>query len=73
MQLRTQFYIKNNPYIERYLREHSSWYKILNRNPKSIEWLEQEMKETYHLTSKDKIEDLGKRIEMIRNFMDILN
>lgn len=73
MDLKTQFKVKNNPYILRYLRENSYWYKILTRNPNAIEILERQMKEEYRLTPKDKIEDFGKKIEMIRSFMDILN
>lgn len=72
MQVKTQIYIKNNPNISHYLRENSYWYKRLNRDPSNIFILEQEMKEAYHLTPQDKLTDLGKRIEMIRNFMDIL-
>lgn len=72
MDLKTQFIIKNNPYIARYLRENSYWYKILNRNSDSITILEQEMKEKYKLTAKDKIEDISGKIELLRNFMDII-
>ena len=73
MDLKTQFKVKNNAYILRYLRENSYWYKILTRNPSAVEILERQMKEEYRLTPKDKIEDFGKKIEMIRSFMDILN
>lgn len=72
MNLTTQFTIKNNPYLYRYLREHSYWYKELNRNPESIYQLEQEMKETYKLTTKDKIDNISKKIELVRTFMDVL-
>lgn len=73
MDIKTQFKIKSNPYLARYLRENSYWYKILTRNPNEIDLLEKQMKEVYRLTPKDKIEDLSKKIEVIRNFMDILN
>ncbi len=73
MDLKTQFAIKTNPYIAKYLRENSYWYKYLTRNPESLVFLEKEMKEAYHLTTKDKVEQLGKRIELVRNFMDILS
>ena len=33
MNLETQFKIKNNPMLQKYIRENSYWYKILNRNP----------------------------------------
>ncbi len=73
MDLKTQFAIRNHPYIARYLRENSYWYKYLTRDPSSLQQLENEMKERYHLTAKDRIEDFSKKIELIRNFMDILN
>lgn len=73
MDLKTQFKIKNNPYIARYLKENSYWYKILTRDSSAIELLEKQMKEDYRLTPKDKIEDLGKKIEMIQSFIDILS
>ena len=73
MDLKTQFAIRGNPYITNYLKENSNWYKTLSRNPDSIRQLIQETKEYYHLTTKDKIENIGKRIELLKNFIDILN
>lgn len=73
MDVKTQFQIRSNYYLSMYLRENSYWYKELNRNPASIINLEREVKEHYHLTAKDKMQDLGRKIEFVRNFMDILN
>lgn len=73
MNLKTQFAIKNNPYLARYLHENSYWFKKLNRNPSTLLSLEKEMKERYKLTVKDKIEDLSKKIDFIQNFIDLLN
>lgn len=73
MNIATQVKIRNNPYLYRYLRENSSWYKVLNRHPEAISQLEEEMKSVYKLNTSDKIDQLGRRIEMIRTFMDILN
>jgi len=64
--------IKNNKYIYNYLRENSSWYKNLNRNPESILNLEEEMKTKYKLTTKDKIESVSQKLEMLNQFMEIL-
>ena len=36
MLVETQIKIRNNPYLYRYLRDNSSWYKALNRDPNSI-------------------------------------
>lgn len=73
MNLKTQFTIKNNPYLARYLHENSHWFKMLNRNPSMLLSLEKEMKERYKLTTKDKMEDLSRKIDFIQNFMNLLN
>ncbi len=73
MNIETQIKIRNNPYLYRYLRENSSWYKALNRNPNSIKQMETEMKKAYKLNLTDKIENINNKIEMIRTFIDILN
>jgi len=73
MDISTQIKIRNNPYIYRYLRENSYWYKELNRHPESIRQLEEEVKSAYKMNTSDKIDRLNQRIEMIRTFMEILN
>ncbi len=73
MDIPTQIKIQNNPYLYRYLREHSSWYKNLNRNPNSIKQMEIEMRKAYQLNLSDRIDRFSQKIEMIRSFMDILS
>lgn len=72
MEVKTLIQVRSNYYIATYLRENSYWYKNLNRNPESIALLEQEMKEHYKLTPKDKMEDFANKLSMIQNFMEIL-
>lgn len=72
MNIATQIKIKNNPYLYRYLRDNSSWYKNLNRNPDSIKYMEIEMKKHYKLNLTDKIDNFGQKVEMIRTLMDIM-
>lgn len=72
MNVATQIKIRNNPYLYSYLRDNSSWYKRLNRDPNSIKEMEIEMRNAYKLNLTDRIENLNQRIEMIRTFMDIL-
>lgn len=72
MNIDTQIKIRNNPYLHQYLRDNSSWYKALNRNPNSIKDMEAEMKNVYKLTLPDKIENFSSKLEMIRTFIDIL-
>lgn len=72
MNVQTQIKIRNNPYLYRYLRDNSSWYKNLNRNPSSIKQLEEQMKSAYKLNLTDKIDNINHKIEMVRTFMDLL-
>ena len=43
MNLETIIKIKNNALLQRYIRENSYWYKILNRNPNMLNYLEEEI------------------------------
>lgn len=72
MTIETQFYIRNNPNIYRFLRENSSWYKYLNRNPNNMKELESEMKKKYKLTTKDKVEKLSNNLLMISQVLEAL-
>lgn len=71
MRLDVQFYIRNNPNVYRYLRENSYWYKYLNRDPYFIKELEAEMKKTYKLTAKDKVEKFSNNLEMISKVLEV--
>ncbi len=72
MSIETQFKIKNNPYLHRYLRENSYWYKELNRDPSKIKEMEEEMKKTYKMTTGDKISSFANGIELVKSLMDVL-
>lgn len=72
MNVETQIKIRNNPYLYRYLRENSGWYKALNRDSDNIKQMEIEMKNAYKLNLTDKISNLNQKIEMVRTFIDIL-
>ena len=72
MNLETQFKIKNDPMLQKYIRENSYWYKNLNRNPNLIEYMIQEMKEKYKLTTTDKINELSEKLDLIRTFRNVL-
>lgn len=72
MNIETQLKIRNNPNLYHFLRENSWWYKELNRNPESINEMQIEMKNYYRMNLSDQIDRFGKRIEMIRTFMDIM-
>ena len=72
MNIKVQFMVEANPYLKRYLREHSEYYKDIIRNPLFINKLEELMKKEYGLTFPDKLSKLKDNISMFNSFMDIL-
>ena len=64
--------IQHDINLKRYLREHSNWYKILNRNQDSLPSFVEEMKIGYKLTTSDKINRTIDNISMIQSFLDVL-
>ena len=72
MTLEIQFKIRNNPNYQKYIRENSYWYKILNRNPELIREFIEEVKDKYKLRFTDKVNNLIDKIDMIERFMEVL-
>ncbi|MBQ9181130.1 MAG: YlbE-like family protein [Bacilli bacterium] len=72
MTLDLQFRIKNNPNYEKYLREHSYWYKYLNRDPSSFNKFEMEAKEFFKLRPTDKLERILNGIEIFESIVSTL-
>lgn len=72
MRIDIQFKIKNDPMLQKYIRENSYWYKILNRNPNMIDTMVDQMKEKYKLTTADKINNISEKLDLIKTFMNIL-
>lgn len=72
MRLDIQFKIKNDQMLQKYIRENSYWYKILNRNPNMINTMVDEMKEKYKLTTADKINNISEKLDLIKTFMNVL-
>lgn len=72
MSLELQFKIKNNPNYLRYLREHSYWYKELNRNPNNFSLFEEKVKEEYKLRPTDRISKALEMIEMAQTIIATL-
>lgn len=66
------FFVKNDQLLYNYLKYHSYWYKILIRNPNMINKMVEEMRIEYKLTMKDKIENLGERINLINSLLSVL-
>lgn len=72
MTLDLQFKIKNNPNYQRYLREHSYWYKILNRDYKTFPIFEEEVKDAYELRATDRISKALDTFEVLSALMSSL-
>ena len=72
MNLSTQFKIKNNPLLQKYIRENSYRSKYLNRKPNLLTEMEKEMKEKYKLTTSDKINNISEKLDLIRTFMNVM-
>lgn len=72
MILELQFRIKNNPKYLQYIREHSYWYKILNRDPLMFKAFEDKAKEEYKLRTSDKISKALSTIELVQNIVSSL-
>ena len=69
MILDIQFKIKNNPNYRKYIREHSSWYKILNRDHLMFTNFEEEVKDVYKLRPTDRISRALDTFEIIQNIL----
>lgn len=66
MSLDIQFKIKSDPNYQKYIRENSNWYKLLNRNPLLFNDFVNEVKTNYRLRPSDRIERILTTVEMIQ-------
>ena len=73
MKVAAKLRIKSNHYLYQYLQENSNWYKYLNRNPDSVNEMEEEMKVNYKLTTKDKIDKVKDTLSLVESFIDIMS
>lgn len=72
MILDIQFRLKNNPRYLEYIRNHSYWYKILNRDPSMFGAFEEKVREDYKLRTSDKISKALSTIELVQNIVSSL-
>lgn len=72
MTLDLQFKIKNNPNYQRYLKEHSYWYKMLNRDPDSFREFIEEVKDAYGLRPADRFTKALETFEIMQSLMSSL-
>ena len=62
--------IKNDAMIQKYIRENSYWYKLLNRNPNLMPNLIEKMKIEYKITTSDKINEISNKLDLVKAFMN---
>lgn len=65
--------VRKSPNNIKYLRENSGWYKYLNRSVNYINDFEREMKVSYKLTTKDKLDRFSKNIDRVSEIIDIFS
>ena len=73
MSLDLQFKIKNDANGLRYLREHSNWYKYLNRDSSYYNVFIEEVKTVYKLRPTDKISKALDTFDMVQTLLSNLN
>ena len=73
MIMKVQYLLNNNPYLKKYLREHSFYYKEIIRNPNFVNELLNLMKKEYKLTISQKLDKIKQDISVINSVMEILN
>ena len=71
MNINIQYILKNNPHYVEYIRYNSYWYKILTRDPNSINTLIKEYKEFKRKERINKITQTLEQIEMLENIISI--
>ena len=73
MNIRIQYALRNNPFLRKFLRENSFYYKELIRNPNFINELNNLMKKEYKLNLPAKLDKIKEDISMLNTVMNILN
>ena len=63
--------LNENPLAKKYLRENSYWYKYLNRSNNYYKEFIKQMKESYKLTTPDKLNKVINDINMFKTILDV--
>lgn len=71
MILELQYKIKNDPNLQRFIKEHSYWYKELNRNPNNFKNFVYDMKDKYGLKTTDKLNKMLDNINMVQSVLSV--
>lgn len=62
--------LKQDPKYLKYLRQNSSWYKLLNRDPLEYTEFIKNMKIKYKLRTIDKIDNFVDSVDLITKILD---
>lgn len=73
MNVDVQMKIKSNLLSQKFLRENSYWYKYLNRNKTYFNDFNNDLKEKYKLTTKDRVNEVVNNIDKLSKILDMLN
>ena len=65
--------LKSNPLYIKYLREHSYYYKLLNRDPNLINGFIEEAKKEYKLRSIDRISKLSDYMDLFSSIVSLVS
>ncbi len=72
MNLDTQFKIRNNPQYQKYIRENSNWYKVLNRDSTMFRMFEEQVKTDYKLRPEDRINKVIQTVDFLQTILATL-
>lgn len=72
MNIDLQYQINNNLNYQNFLREHSYWYKYLNRDASYFKDFVSDMKDKYGLKPTDRLNKMLNNINTLQMFIDVL-
>ena len=72
MNISIQYKINQDPKQHQFLREHSYWYKYLNRSELYYKDFIEDMKEKYKLRPTDKLNKMIDNISLMNSFLEAL-
>ena len=73
MDLETQYKIKSDPRLQRFIRENSYWYKYLNRDSKFYKDFIDAYKKYKREVTTNKVSDTISNIDMVANILKVLD
>lgn len=72
MTVELQLKINADQRLKSFIRRYPNWYKLLNRNPLLYNEFVKAMKETFKITTTDKLNKTLNSISMLQTFIEVL-